>query len=258
MASEPEVRGMLEYVIARRNIAAILTFGESDNLIAAPTRTGALAPASTVDLIAFANQSVEGARTTGRFQSPQGFFGGRGAAAVLADAGGRGAGGRGGGRGGHAAGDDRRNDRRRILPHHQRQLPSADRHSHGAGDAHPRRRVLRVRLLPVRRAVVLDTWMGHQHFRRGVAGGPAGAGRPVPGAAPQARVQAPGPRWTCGGAWWRRQRGRRTGQRRIRSAARALDGCRKGERLHRVGAVQASLARRCRDRRVPSLRLEQP
>ena len=79
MASEPEVRGLLDYVITRRNIAAILTFGESDNLIAAPTRAGGHAPASTVDLIAFANQSVEDSRRVGRFQSGgQQFFGGRG------------------------------------------------------------------------------------------------------------------------------------------------------------------------------------
>ncbi len=80
MASEPEVRGLLEYVLARRNIAAVLTFGESDNLIAPPSRAGAHAPASTVDLIAFANQSVDGARAVGRFQSAQqfGFGGGRG------------------------------------------------------------------------------------------------------------------------------------------------------------------------------------
>lgn len=97
MASEPEVRGILDYVIARRNIAAILTFGESDNLIAAPTRTGGHPPASTIDLIAFANASIEGARSVGRFQTPPQFlfFGGRG---------GRGgddeASGRGGGRGG--------------------------------------------------------------------------------------------------------------------------------------------------------------
>jgi hypothetical protein len=96
MASEPEVRGILEYVIARRNISAILTFGESDNLVAAPTRAGAHAPASTVDLVAFANQSVEGARAVGRFQSPQPFFGGRGGGPVgPPDDGGRGGGGRG-------------------------------------------------------------------------------------------------------------------------------------------------------------------
>ena len=71
MISEPETRGMMEYVIARRNIAAILTFGESDNLIAPPNRTGGHAPASVVDLVAFANQSLEGARENGRFQSQQ-------------------------------------------------------------------------------------------------------------------------------------------------------------------------------------------
>ena len=80
MASEPEVRGLLDYAITRRNIAAILTFGESDNLIAAPTRAGGHAPASTVDLIAFANQSVEDSRRVGRFQGggQPFFFGGRG------------------------------------------------------------------------------------------------------------------------------------------------------------------------------------
>jgi hypothetical protein len=87
MISEPEARGIMDYVIARRNIAAILTFGESDNLIAPPTATGAHAPASVVDLVAFANASMDGARQVGRFQAPQGF-------------GGRGFGGGGGGRGG--------------------------------------------------------------------------------------------------------------------------------------------------------------
>jgi hypothetical protein len=95
MISEPESRGMMDYVIARRNIAAILTFGESDNLIASPTAAGAHAPASVVDLIGFANASIQGARETGRFQAPQqfggrGFFpggGGRGAAAAAAAAG---------------------------------------------------------------------------------------------------------------------------------------------------------------------------
>ncbi|MBA2305130.1 MAG: hypothetical protein H0W08_21225 [Acidobacteria bacterium] len=89
MASEPEARGLLEYVLARRNIAAILTFGESDNLISPPARTGAHAPASVVDLIGFANASLEGARQNGRFQAPQqfgrgfggGFGGGDGGAA---------------------------------------------------------------------------------------------------------------------------------------------------------------------------------
>ena len=98
MASEAETRGLLDYVIERRNIAAVLTFGESDNLIAPPTRAGAHAPASVVDLVAFANQSIAPAREVGRFEQAAGGFGGRG--------GGRGGGGgddapagRGGGRG---------------------------------------------------------------------------------------------------------------------------------------------------------------
>lgn len=99
MASEAEVRGMLDYVINRRNIAAILTFGESDNLIAPPARNGQLAPASVVDLIGFANQSVEGAREVGMIESPQGFGrggfgrgGGGGGANAPAGRGGRGPG----------------------------------------------------------------------------------------------------------------------------------------------------------------------
>jgi hypothetical protein len=99
MISEPEARGVMEYVLGRRNIAAILTFGESDNLIAPPARTGAHAPASVLDLIGFANRSVSGARDVGRFAAPGGGFGGRGgrggtgAAAPAAGRGGRGAGG---------------------------------------------------------------------------------------------------------------------------------------------------------------------
>ncbi|MBA3297986.1 MAG: hypothetical protein H0U19_13735 [Acidobacteria bacterium] len=99
MVSELESRGLLEYTLARRNIAAILTFGESDNLIAPPSRTGAPAPASVVDLVAFANQSVEGARQVGRFQStqPQFFFGGRGGGGGGDDTAAGGGGGRGAG-----------------------------------------------------------------------------------------------------------------------------------------------------------------
>jgi len=90
MISEAEARGVMDYVLQRRNIAAILTFGESDNLISAPTRRGELAPASTIDLIAFANDSVAGARQVGMFRAPAaGVFGGRGGAGDE-DTGGRG------------------------------------------------------------------------------------------------------------------------------------------------------------------------
>jgi hypothetical protein len=104
MASEPETRGVLAYVLERRNVAAVLTFGESDNLIAPPTRTGAHAPASAIDLVAFANQSIAGARDVGRFQAPLAFGGrgGRGFGGGDDDAGRGGAGG--GGRGGPGGG----------------------------------------------------------------------------------------------------------------------------------------------------------
>jgi hypothetical protein len=75
MVSEPESRAIMDYVLKHRNIALILTFGESDNLITAPTSRGELGPASSIDLITFARDSVSAARQVGMFQSPrpQGF-----------------------------------------------------------------------------------------------------------------------------------------------------------------------------------------
>lgn len=78
MISEPETRALMDYVINRRNIAAILTYGASDNLIAAPTPQGALGAPQTIDLLAFADASNTDARTVGTFNLPnpnQGFFG---------------------------------------------------------------------------------------------------------------------------------------------------------------------------------------
>src|SRR5688500_19372366 len=69
MLSEPEARGVMDYVLQRRNIAAILTFRESDNLIAPPGQRGEHSPASTIDLLAFADASLTGARAVGRFRS---------------------------------------------------------------------------------------------------------------------------------------------------------------------------------------------
>lgn len=62
MASETETRAMLEYVLKHRNIAAILSFGESDNLIAAAGRAGT---AAAINLIDFAEASNAGARRVG-------------------------------------------------------------------------------------------------------------------------------------------------------------------------------------------------
>ncbi len=78
MVSEPETRAMLELMIAHRNIGAILTFGESDNLITPPTAAGVLAAAKVMDLETVAAASIAGANKTGIFASAAGFGGGRG------------------------------------------------------------------------------------------------------------------------------------------------------------------------------------
>ncbi len=62
MASEPETRALLDYVLKHRNIAAILTFGESDNLISAAGRAGT---AAGINLTDFAESSNAGARRVG-------------------------------------------------------------------------------------------------------------------------------------------------------------------------------------------------
>ena len=82
MVSEPETRAMMDYILKKKNVAMILTYGASDNLITAPTRTGALAPPQMLDLLSFANDSVADARKSGTFAAPnegnQFFFGGGG------------------------------------------------------------------------------------------------------------------------------------------------------------------------------------
>jgi hypothetical protein len=72
MVSEAETRAMLDFVIAHRHIAAILTFGESDNLI-----TAGRVPNTGINLIDYAERSVADARRVGMF-ADMGGFGGRG------------------------------------------------------------------------------------------------------------------------------------------------------------------------------------
>jgi hypothetical protein len=99
MAGEAETRAVLEYVLGHRNIAAILSFGESDNLIATPGRRGELAPANPINLIDFAGLTLAEARRVGLFQDVGGFGGrgGRGGGGMLVmDEGGFPGGGRGG------------------------------------------------------------------------------------------------------------------------------------------------------------------
>ena len=57
MVSEPETRALMDFVVAHRNIAAILSFGHSDNLVTPPDAGGKLADAGVLDLTAFANAS---------------------------------------------------------------------------------------------------------------------------------------------------------------------------------------------------------
>jgi len=78
MVSEAETRAMLEFMVAHRNIGAILTFGESDNLIVPPNAGGALSSARQIDLVEFANASNALASRTGLFAAGGIMIGGRG------------------------------------------------------------------------------------------------------------------------------------------------------------------------------------
>jgi len=85
MVSEPESRALMDFVIAHRNIGAILTFGRTDNLVTPPDSRGNLADASTLELPAFADASNADIFETGVFGAQRGFgfgfgfffFGGR-------------------------------------------------------------------------------------------------------------------------------------------------------------------------------------
>ncbi len=96
MVSEPESRALMDWIIEHRNVAMILTFGESDNLITAPDNRGGLSSDRLVDMLEFASASTDPASGVGLFARPsrgrRGF--GRGGG------GGRGGRGRGGGGGG--------------------------------------------------------------------------------------------------------------------------------------------------------------
>ena len=72
MVSELETRAMLDFVLKHRNIAAMLTFGESDNLIVTPTRRGELGSPNPINLIDFADRSFAEARRVGIFQDSAG------------------------------------------------------------------------------------------------------------------------------------------------------------------------------------------
>jgi hypothetical protein len=77
MVSEMESRALMAWIIAHRNVAAILTFGESDNLIAPPSG-GRMGSSREIDLVRFADAGNAAARTVGMIQAGGPFGGGFG------------------------------------------------------------------------------------------------------------------------------------------------------------------------------------
>jgi hypothetical protein len=69
MVSEIESRALMDFAVAHRNIAAILTFGESDNLVTPPDARGNLAAAKMPALPRFAASSNDGVFEVGVFSA---------------------------------------------------------------------------------------------------------------------------------------------------------------------------------------------
>lgn len=67
MVSERESRAVMDWIISHRNVALILTFGESDNLIVAPNDKGVISSEKGIDLLSFADRSTSEARNVGLF-----------------------------------------------------------------------------------------------------------------------------------------------------------------------------------------------
>ena len=78
MLSELESRAVMDWIIANRNVAIILTLGESDNLIVAPDSRGQLSSEKEVDMFAFADAGNASAGRVGMFAAGGGGFRGTG------------------------------------------------------------------------------------------------------------------------------------------------------------------------------------
>jgi hypothetical protein len=76
MVSEVESRAIMDFALAHTNIAAILTFGETDNLVTPPDSRGGLAGARVLDLETFAVASNADVFDVGVFGAGGGFGGG--------------------------------------------------------------------------------------------------------------------------------------------------------------------------------------
>lgn len=75
MVSEKESRALMDFMIAHRNIGAIMTYGESDNLVVPPDATGRLAAPTTLSLNAFADASNAKVFDVGMLATPSVPFG---------------------------------------------------------------------------------------------------------------------------------------------------------------------------------------
>ncbi len=85
MVSEAESRALMAWIVAHRNVAAILTFGESDNLIVPPTSAGRLGPARELDLVRLAEAAAAGARSAGFVQTGGAMGFGRGGRMMMGE-----------------------------------------------------------------------------------------------------------------------------------------------------------------------------
>lgn len=75
MISELESKALIDWIIAHRNVAIMLNFGESDNLISVPGSSGKLSSDKGIDLIDYANLSYAGAGKVGMVSTGGGGFG---------------------------------------------------------------------------------------------------------------------------------------------------------------------------------------
>jgi len=85
MVSAAEARALMAWIVAHRNVAAVLTFGESDNLVVAPTGAGRLGPARELDLVRFADAAAAGARSAGFIQTGGAMGSGRGGRMMMGE-----------------------------------------------------------------------------------------------------------------------------------------------------------------------------
>lgn len=69
MVSEAASRALVDFAVANRNIAAVLTYGHSDNLVTPPNARGELGGIAASDLYLFAMESLDGILDTGVFSS---------------------------------------------------------------------------------------------------------------------------------------------------------------------------------------------